>query len=176
LEEKISPIRQTRQQKAQALKTRLCTDLRVNRLRILAAVGSLSADQQRQVYLGSWTVRELLAHLGGWDVTNRQAIEAVRAGQLPAFYHYRDTDWRRYNALLVERYLVGDVPALLSFARQTLEELLTVVAALDVGELERDFGVRYRGYRVTIARLLQSELQDEQQHLQQIIDFFHLSG
>jgi len=36
----------------------------------------------------------------------------------------------------------------------------------------RDFGVRFRGYKVTIQRLLEAEVRDEQVYCQQIKDFF----
>ena len=46
----------------------------------------------------------LIVHLVGWDYTNILAIEALRSRQLPAFYAYRDPDWRSYNASLVAEY------------------------------------------------------------------------
>ena len=39
-------------------------------------------------------------------------------------------------------------------------------------KFNKDFGVRFRGYKVTIQRLLEAEREDEQTHLGQIRDFF----
>ena len=44
--------------------------------------------------------------------------------------------------------------------------------ALQKSEHNKDFGVRFRGYNVTIQRLLEAEQKDEQTHLGQIIAFF----
>jgi len=41
-------------------------------------------------------------------------------------------------------------------------------------ELDRDTGVRFKGYKVTVARLLQAEAGDERRHAAQIRDHFHL--
>ena len=40
------------------------------RRKILDAASSLSLEQQDEVLLGIWSVKDLLAHPAGWDVTN----------------------------------------------------------------------------------------------------------
>jgi hypothetical protein len=40
---------------------------------------------------------------------------------------------------------------------------------------EYPVGVRFRGYKVTIQRLLEAELEDEQTHRQQTVDFLRQS-
>jgi hypothetical protein len=50
--------------------------------------------------------------------------------------------------------------------------LIEYLETVPAEAFEKDFGVRSgRGARVTIARLLQAELEDEQEHLRQIQDF-----
>lgn len=36
----------------------------------LDAASSPSPERQDEVFLGIWSVKDLLAHLAGWDVTN----------------------------------------------------------------------------------------------------------
>lgn len=48
-------------------------------------------------------VKDLLAHLIGWDYTYLQAFQDVREGRLPEFFAHFNPDWRKYNAALVEK-------------------------------------------------------------------------
>ena len=64
-----------------------------------------------QVLLGIWTIKDLLAHLIGWDFTNLQAIQQILAGQYPTFFKYYDKDWQSYNARLVLEYRVEARPS-----------------------------------------------------------------
>ena len=42
----------------------------LKRRKILDAASSPSPEQQDEVFLGIWSVKDPLAHLAGWDVTN----------------------------------------------------------------------------------------------------------
>ena len=141
---------------------------------ILEVAAGLPPDRQAEVFLGSWTIRELLAHLAGWDETNLAAARSVQAGQLPDFYAYRDRDWQSYNARLVGQF-AGKTPSELQIlAAQTQAELVAYLQSLSSAIFFRDFEVRYRGYRVTIARLVESEVHDENVHLGQIADWIQV--
>jgi len=144
------------------------------RASVVDSVLKLEPPQLDIVFLGAWTVKDLLSHLIVWDSANMQAINELRESQLPEFYSHIDADWRSYNALLVERYYSDDINALLSRAELSHTELLRKVDSLPPAELDRDWGVRYKGYRVTIARLLQVEAGDEQEHARQIREYFGL--
>jgi hypothetical protein len=50
--------------------------------------------------------------------------------------------------------------------------LLDFLAIIPPEKFNKDFGVRFRGYKVTVQRLLEAELEDEKTHLQQITDCF----
>lgn len=141
------------------------------RRNILQAAESLPIEQQRQVFLGSWSARELLAHLAGWDITNLEAAQSVMDGKLPGFYEYVDKDWQTYNAVLVERYGRETFVDQILLAQQTHQQLMDYLAALPAVELWKDRGVRARGWKVTIGRLLEAELGDEEVHLHQIREF-----
>ncbi len=140
---------------------------------ILEQVEQMPSDQIGVKYLGDWSVMELLAHLSGWDETNRQAIQSLREAQLPEFYNHRDPDWRSYNAILVDRYRGDDMTALLASAKESFERLIRQVESIDPSDFDRDWGVRYRGYRLTIARLLEAEARDELEHARQLSNFIN---
>jgi uncharacterized damage-inducible protein DinB len=158
--------------KAQARKDELLADLIETRGKIIAAASALSPEKRSQVFLGIWSVQDLLAHLVGWDIANLEAAKAVRAGKLPEFYAFIDKDWRTYNAHLVATYKKAGWEELVSSAQASHRELLDYLATVLAAEFEQDWGVRYKGYKVTIARLLQAELKDEKVHHTQIETFF----
>jgi hypothetical protein len=127
--------------------------------------------ERRRVFLGSWSLMELLAHLAGWDHANMEAVDAVKAGRLPAFYEFRDHDWRTYNAILVERYGRESFDEMLRELRLSHKKFLETLAAVPERDFSRDFGVRFRGYKVTIQRLVEAETKDERVHLEQVEEF-----
>lgn len=139
---------------------------------ILAELSQLSEAQSDQIFLGIWSVKDLLAHFIGWDETNLRAVKSVLKGQVPSFYEHRDREWQTYNAMLVKKYRKGSGQELLATSRESQEKLIKFLQSIPAEYFNKDFGVRFRGYRVTIARLLEAELQDEQTHLKQITDFF----
>lgn len=142
------------------------------RQNILSKASTLSETEQNQVFLGIWTVKDLLAHLIGWDHTNLDAIQSVLSGELPSFYQHRDHDWQTYNARLVKTYKKSSFKELLASMSVSQERLVEFLETIPPGHFSKDFGVRFRGYKVTVQRLLEAETRDEQIHLQQITDFF----
>ena len=142
------------------------------RQNILDEVSKLSSVEHNQVFLGVWSIKDLLAHLIGWDKTTLRAVKSVLKGQLPSFYKYHDRDWQTYNAMLVKKHKKDSLDELLAEARASQANLLQYLQTIPPEKFNKDFGVRFRGYKVTIQRLLEAETEDERTHLQQIIGFF----
>lgn len=155
----------------QQRKDGIISALRAARRKILDVAYCLPPDRRDEVFLGTWSVEALLAHLVGWDYTNRDAVKSILEGELPYFYDYRDRDWATYNALLVGRHKKGHYAELLNAVESSHRALTDFLATVPAGEFDKDQGVRYRGYRVTIARLLQAEAEDEEEHARQIEEF-----
>jgi hypothetical protein len=157
--------------KAQAKKDEIISELVETRRKILDASASLSPAEQDTVFLGVWSVKDLLAHLVGWDFTNMEAAKSVLAGQLPDFYSHYDRDWKTYNARLVAEHKRDDFAELLSSVEDSLQKLVAFLETVLAEEFDKDRGVRYKRYKVTIARLLQAETKDEKTHHEQIEEF-----
>lgn len=157
--------------KAQAKKDKIISELVEARRRILDAAASLSPTEQDEIFLGVWSVKDLLAHLVGWDFTNLEAAKAILAGQTPDFYSYHDRDWKTYNARLVAEYKRDDFADLLSSVEDSHQTLIDFLKTIPAEEFDKDRGVRFKGYKVTIARLLQVEIDDEKTHHRQIEEF-----
>ena len=160
--------------KAQAKKDQIVADLIESRREILDAATRLSPEQQDTIFLGVWSVQDLLAHLVGWDLANLAAADEVLAAQLPAFYAYHDRDWQTYNSGLVAQHKRAAWVDMVATVEESHRKLVEHVRTIPAEELDSDRGVRFRGYKVTIARLLQAEAGDERRHAAQIRDYFHL--
>jgi hypothetical protein len=139
---------------------------------LLKETASLSAEQQATVFLGVWSIKDLLAHLAGWDSTNLEAVKEILAGKVPVFYDHYDHDWQSYNAMLVEKYKREDLQELLSLLERSHRQLLEFLQGVPAETFHKDFGLRARGFNITIQRLLEAELKDELIHSQQVLDFF----
>jgi len=156
---------------SQAKKDQVISELVEARRRILQVASSLSPAQQNEVFLGIWSIKDLLAHLVGWDFANLEAAQAVLAGKVPAFYASHDRDWRTFNARLVAEHKKDDFGVLLASLEESHQALIDFLETVPAEEFDRDRGVRFRRYKVTIARLLQAEAKDEEEHYEQIKEF-----
>lgn len=152
-------------------KVDLILGLRDVRDRILALTAALKPEQRDEIYLGSWSSREMLAHLVGWLETNVQAANEILAGEVPGYYEYADKDWASYNAFLVDEYALDDFEELLLAFRESHNRFLGIVEDIPASDLWLDRGIRARGSMVTIGRFLEAELQDEEEHYLQLKQF-----
>jgi hypothetical protein len=152
-------------------KEQLLADLLAARRSVVKAVSSLSTDRQDEAFVGVWSVKDLLAHLVGWDYANMEAVQAIQAGRLLAFYEHYDRDWHSFNAHLVAEHGRRDVTELLDSLNESHSKLIELVRALPPTVLFEDKGLRFRGYKVIIGRILQVEAEDEKEHCGQILTF-----
>jgi len=136
----------------------------------------LPPERQDQAFIGIWSVKDLLAHLVGWDVANIQAIQAILAGQLPAFYAHYEPNWQTFNAGLVARYKVGDLAALVAQVQNSHRQLVECLQGVPAVELDRHRGLRFEDDPVTIADILEVEVSDEWKHCRQVQGFAEHSG
>ena len=162
--------------KALAKKSEVISGLAETRRAILDTASALAPGQQDEVFLGIWSVKDLLAHLAGWDFANLEAAQAVLRGDLPEFYAHHDRDWQTYNARLVAQHKKADWADMVAAVQESHRELVEHVRTIPAEELDREKGVRFKGYKVTIARLLQAETGDEKRHAAQIREFWGLAG
>ena len=162
--------------KEQQTKDSIFSALTEVRRKILHVAHTLSRERQDEVFLGIWSARELLAHLVGWDYANIEATKSILSGELPEFYSHHDRDWASYNAFLVERHKIEDYAELLRSVEASHRALVDLLATVPADEFEKDRGLRYKRYKVTIARLLQAEAEDEEEHYRQIKAFAEGGG
>lgn len=129
---------------------------------LLAAVEALPAGWQDRVFLGTWSVRDLLAHLAGWDDTNREAVGAIVAGRQPDFWQYHDPDWATYNARLVADYRREDWAEMLATVAETHRALIAFLQSVPAEAYVKT---------TKIGTLLSAEARDEAEHRRQVEAF-----
>lgn len=157
--------------KARPKKGEIVAALIQARRKILDVAYVLPPEKQDEVFLGVWSVKDLLAHLIGWDYTNIEATKSILAGELPEFYSHHDRDWQTYNASLVERHMKEDFAELLYAVEASQRALMGLLGTVPAEEFDKDRGIRSKRYKVTIAHLLQAEADDEEEHYRQIKEF-----
>ncbi len=150
-------------------KQAIITGLTEARQHILDAVVNLPPDKQDEVFLGIWSIKELLAHLVGWDFTNIEAATDIQAGHRPRVFEQWDSGWVTYNAQLVQKYKHEEFRTLLATIHQSHATLLAFIENLPAEDIDKDYGVRSpSGTNVTLEVFLQYEIEDEERHYQQI--------
>jgi hypothetical protein len=147
---------------AQAEKDGIISGLVAARKKILDAASLLSPVEQDDVFLGEWSVKDLLAHLIGWDYTNLQAVQEIRAGRRPGFFEHYDRDWKSYNARLVAEYKRDDFGELVAAVEQSHRALIDYLQAVPADEYLK---------RKKIGTLLRAETTDEEEHHRQVEAF-----
>lgn len=118
---------------------------------------------------------ELLAHLAGWDETNRKAAREILRNKLPGFYRYHDRDWAKYNSILVRKYARPNLRELTALLKKTQAVLIDYLSTVSADDFWKDRGIRFRGWKVTIGRLLEAEYHDEEEHYLQLKRFAQTS-
>ena len=73
---------------------------------------------------------------------------------------------------MIEKYQPDDFPELISSLNQSHAALVQAFSNVPSAELDNDRGIRFKGYKVTIARTLEAEIADEGEHREQIEAYF----
>jgi hypothetical protein len=147
---------------AQARKDEIIRGLVEARANILDAARFLSPAEQDQVFLGVWSIKDLLAHLAGWDYTNLEAVQEILEGQKPSFWEHYDRNWKSYNARLVAEYRREDRDELLAVVQESHRKLIDYLQAVPADE--------YLKHK-SMASLLRAEAKDEEKHHGQVETF-----
>jgi hypothetical protein len=136
------------------------------RAALIEAVESVPAGLREQPFVGSWDLKDVVAHTIGWDRTNVEALPDFAAGRLPAFFDAYDHDWAAVNAGLVARYRVEDWEALMRCLRDARVAFLEALAGLS--DMDLDNAVPWRGRRVSLRGMLRAIARDEAEHVRQV--------
>ncbi len=147
---------------AQAKKDEIIRGLVKARGKVLEAASLFSPVEQDEVFLGVWSVKDLLAHLVGWDYTNLNAVQEILAGRKPGFWAHYDRDWQSYNAQLVAEHKREDFSELVAAVEASHRALIDYLQTVPADAYVK---------RKQIATLLRAETRDEEMHHRQVEAF-----
>jgi hypothetical protein len=136
---------------------------------LLDAVISVPRELRDEAFVGTWDVKDVMAHTVGWDYTNIEALPDFRAGRLPAFFARYDADWAAINAELVARYRLEEWDALLASLRESQRAFVDAMRGLSDADLDNValWGKR----RITLRGMMRAVSRDESEHVAQVCAF-----
>ena len=135
---------------------------------LVDAIVVLPPERVDEIFIGEWTVKDLVAHLVGWDLTNLAAIREILDGEYPSFFQFYDKDWRSYNASLVKQYKIEPFPDLIAEVQDSHHQLVTFLEALPPEQVINGKARSLSGRTMSIRSLLRFEVRDEQEHTRQV--------
>jgi hypothetical protein len=118
--------------------------------------------------LGSWSARDVVAHLIGWNRYTIRGAEQIARGELPFYDMDPGEDFANVNRQHVRRYPSRVMEELLAELAASARELSDTLSRLDPETWERDFGVRHNGKTVTIRGTVSDLIGDYAHHGEQI--------
>lgn len=112
----------------------------------------------------SWTPRDVVAHLIGWNLYVREGCDLLRTGKTPAYLNDREHDYRHVNAASVERFASRDKHTLLGEFEASFQALERYLTELDAATWDADTGVRINSRPVTIRNSVRAFARDYDNH------------
>jgi DinB superfamily len=126
-------------------------------------------DARVKIY-PEWTIKELLAHLAGWDDATILSLQAFEKGEATPLLAMRGIDF--YNAQTVGERTELDLSQIIREWEMVREQLLAILAAMPEEKLSEKI-VSPWGPTFTVARLVQIMADHEEEHamaIQELID------
>ncbi len=119
--------------------------------RLLACVERLSEEERGAPVCGTWTAKDLLAHIAAWDRELLRGLEELLLGRRPAFPGYQEA---AFNAQAASEAAEASFAQVLLELQAAHELLLTRIDTLSDGAWERGSPYRWRdGQPMTAASL-----------------------
>jgi hypothetical protein len=119
----------------------------------------------------SWTARDIVAHLIGWNRYVVRGARQILRGELPFYDVDPGPNYSNVNAALVREYADTDRSALLESLAASTGELTAFLRAVDPDTWDRDFGVRHAGETLTVKSTVDDLIADYHHHRAQLEDF-----
>ncbi len=119
----------------------------------------------------NWTVRDIVAHLIGWNQYIVRGVRQILRGELPFYDVDPGPDYSNVNAVLVREYADTDRSVLLVSLVASKKELMSFLRTLDTDMWDHDFGVRHKGETLTVKSTVNDLIADYHHHRGQLEEF-----
>jgi hypothetical protein len=127
----------------------------------------LSVAQMNQPgAVGSWSVKDVLAHIAFWERYAADVVRAARCGETPQLDVEDLTESR--NASVVAQYYLMSLGAVLASWHTAREELLDQIAELSEADLNESHRFPWSEGRSLLNRIADNSYEHEQEHIEQI--------
>lgn len=74
-----------------------------NQHKLTEAVSGLSEQQAGQIWFGSWGVKQIVAHIAGWEFAMTEALEKMAKGERPTAEGINVNDTEGTNDIFAQR-------------------------------------------------------------------------
>jgi len=125
-------------------KTDFLARLDADRLRLLASIDGLSAEEMTaSLAVDDWTVKDILGHIAAWEWEAVRVMEQISSGQRPDLMDISDFDaWNAVQSAGWRERTLDEVLAELHASRTALTE---AISQLEEGQLESPDAFPYGG-------------------------------
>jgi hypothetical protein len=124
-------------------------------------------DIGKEIYLG-WTIKELLAHMTGWDDATIDALRSHVIGRPPSIPAIRSLD--KYNELTVSSRKDLDYDQVQKEWRLTRQILRTIIEQMPEDDFFEPLIVPW-GKKATVTHLVDLFRSHEEEHAQDVIEW-----
>jgi hypothetical protein len=118
--------------------------------------------------MDGWAPRDVTAHLIGWNLYTIKGCRQLKKGETPFYFIDPGDDFCKINAVSVREYSSKDKKGLIKQLSTSLEKLKRFLVKVAPADWENDFGIRYKGYTITIKNTVDNMISDYINHRKQI--------
>jgi hypothetical protein len=130
-------------------------------------ISRLSVAQMNQPgAVGSWSVKDVLAHIAFWERYSANMLRAAQRGEMPEL-DVEDTTESR-NASVVAQYYLTPLGAVIASWHAAREDLLDQIADLSEADLIDPQRFTWSEGRSLLHRIAINSYEHEQEHIEQI--------
>jgi len=98
--------------------------------KLLAAVDGLDEGVMTRTFYGDWSIKDILAHIAGWQRTMTGALERMARGEKPTPEGVDYSDADAWNAGFVAAMAPQSAPTVVAGLKQSFANYLRAAAAL----------------------------------------------
>ncbi len=120
----------------------------------------------------SWSPRDIIAHLAGW---NRYIIKGSRQlinGELPFYDIDPGENYSNINKALIREYSTVDKDEIVKTLNESAKELAQFLKSIEPDSWDKDYGVRHAGEIITIRNTIDELIEDYTHHTRQLGELF----
>ncbi len=139
-----------------------------------AFANSIASLEERRLFetvTGSWSARDIVAHLIGWNRNVVRGASQILCGELPFYDVDPGPNYASVNASLVREIDDTDRSLLLEKLAASTGELTAFLRTVDPGAWDHDFGVRHERESLTVKSTVDDLIADYHHHRVQLEQF-----